>query len=281
MSIPRRRIDELRTRYELEPELDDVYLEGAFDKEIIDAAVRDTFELFRPTYSIDDIEVSAEILESHGLTEGNRQRVVAFSIELNLPKETGVRMVVDRDFEDWHPELPDSSGLVTTKYCDVETVFFHEDFLRKVVLGAASCKITNWEDFVEGVKSCAKGLYCLRLEAKIEGINVKLADFKKSLSFASGVPVLRIDNLIERSFSQSIGKQQRENLLSKVNERLCEFESKSHQLTAHGHDFLKLVALCIRANKGQKSLQSDDALSRLLILLASDEKDSLLHPLLE
>lgn len=90
--IARRTIDELRMRYELEPALHDVYVEGQFDQDVISTCLREHGEYERTVYSIDSIEVPIGILAAHHLTDGNKQRVLALAQELSpLPPECSFR----------------------------------------------------------------------------------------------------------------------------------------------------------------------------------------------
>lgn len=279
MSIPKRNIEEIKARYELEPELNDVYLEGAFDKEILDAALRSVPEIFRPCYAIDDIDVNTDVLSKYHLTNGNRQRVMALAGELSLPVNTSVRLVVDRDFEDWLPTLPRFNGLVATKFCDVETVYFHDAFVRQVMIDASRCRIKDWDNFFEALKARLCELYCLRLEIEACKINSGLIDFTRCLTLVDGLPILNVRNLIDRSLSGCCNEIEREELMEKVERRIDELAGKPHQLISRGHDFIKLVAWCIRKTKGIKSFQDEQSLTRLLVLFAGNEKDDLLQPI--
>ena len=278
MGIPKRNISEIKTRYELEPDLSDIYLEGTFDKEIFDAALKVAPEYFRPCYAIDDIEVDADVLAGYELTTGNRQRVIALANELDLP-DTCVRLVVDRDFEDWLPTLPNTNGLVPTKYCDVEAVFFDEDFVKQVMLDASRCKISEWDKFFEALKSRLCELFFLRLEIVSSQMDSGLIDFTRCMRLVNGIPELNLPDLVERSLSGCSTKNDREAIVLRVEKRIFNLSNKSHQLVSRGHDFLKLVAWCVRATKGLKAFQSEESIARLLVLFAGSKKDDLLHPI--
>ena len=279
MCIPKRNIAEIRTRYELEPDLDDVYLEGVYDKEVLDAAMKDTPELFRPCYAIDDIYIDGSLLAKYNLTTGNRQRVIVLASELDLPLDTSVRLIVDRDFEDWLPTLPRKSGLVTTKYCDLEIVFFYDEFVKKVMVDASRCKIPEWDNFFDALKVCLCELYCVRLEFEASKIGSPLIKFTRCVKLVEGNPILNISDLIERSLSRLIDKNSRNKLSLKVLNRICELKKEPHQFVARGHDLITLLAWCIRKTKGDKSFQSEETITRLLVLFAESNRSDLLYPL--
>jgi hypothetical protein len=277
--IPRKKIPELQTRYDLEPDLEDVYLEGSYDKEIFDSIFRSEVGAFRPCYSIDDIEVDTFVLSKHNLTSGNRQRVIALASELNLPKTTPVRFLVDRDFEQWLPSLPARNGLVTTKYTDAEVVFLTEGFVHSILVDAAKAKIQAWDEYFAAMKDCLRQLYCFRLELAARKVDFPLIDFRKCLNIGDGLPVLDIKSFVTRSLSKSQTEIKIDPILEIISTQTANLYEEPHQMVARGHDFLALTAWCIRASRGLKSLQSEEAIARILILFARDNADDFLEPI--
>lgn len=74
-------IDELLARYELEPHLSDVFVEGTFDKEVLTQAFSSTSERFT-FYEINVVNVPKDTVERYGLSSGNKQRLMALAQEL-------------------------------------------------------------------------------------------------------------------------------------------------------------------------------------------------------
>ena len=279
MSIPRRKISEISLRYQLEPELNDVYVEGFLDKEVIDVAMKGKEQTFRPSYAIEDIEIDSDILGKHRLTSGNRQRVIALAKELALIPDTRVRFLVDRDFEDWLPALPSANGLVTTKFCDVEATFFNEEFVKRILLDAARCKISDWEQFFESLKTCLIRIYCLRLEVLSRGLAAGLVDFRRCLEYSNCCLDVDISDLIDRSLTSHTTSEDRLKIAEDTEIRRISFQDVPHQLTTRGHDFISAMAWCVRSTRGVKAFQSEEALLRLIVLFASDEEHNLLEPI--
>lgn len=279
MTLPRRNIDELRARFELEPHLDDVFLEGEFDKEVVDLAMKSEPKQLRPTYLIQDIEIDQHTLAKRGLTSGNRQRLIAFSAELDLPEDTPVRFLIDSDFDHWLKDVADYPGLVRTKYCDTETVFLDDDFIEKIVLDAGRARINNLDEFVTGAYLCLRQLYCLRFEICVAEIDRGLIDFTRCLSWTDDCPTLDLGELIQRSLSLVLSNNARADLLNRVNERTGELSKNPVRSTARGHDFLDLLAWSIKNKRGVDALSNSTYLPRFLVLLVSDYASELLEPL--
>jgi hypothetical protein len=98
----RRQIVDLLARHELEPELDDVYVEGNFDKEILERIFSKRGIENRVVYEIDTIEVPPSLVASHKLSDGNKQRVIALARELSVIEgDCSYRCLVDRDLDHW------------------------------------------------------------------------------------------------------------------------------------------------------------------------------------
>jgi len=90
-SSERRTIDELVTRYMLEPSLRDIYVEGDFDQDIAERCIRHTGQKDRIVYHIETVDISRELLEAEGLTNGNKQRLIALA-RLLAKAQTGASL---------------------------------------------------------------------------------------------------------------------------------------------------------------------------------------------
>jgi hypothetical protein len=100
----RRRLDELFVRYELEPSLCDLYVEGLTDKSIIEWFLdksglgKEKFTV----YEIDTVDIPTEELFKIGLNDANRSRVIFLALQLQqylkncLPN---VVCIADKDFD--------------------------------------------------------------------------------------------------------------------------------------------------------------------------------------
>lgn len=61
--IPRWTIDDLIARYELEPQLHDVFVEGEFDKDVLTECFRNVGTTHAVAYAVDTVEISDELLD--------------------------------------------------------------------------------------------------------------------------------------------------------------------------------------------------------------------------
>ena len=101
--LARRTISELRARYDLEPSLRDIFVEGKFDQDVLSNCLRGPEHRDRMIYDIDSVDIPSELLGVHELTDGKKQRVIALARELApLPSKCLYRCLVDRDLD--HPK---------------------------------------------------------------------------------------------------------------------------------------------------------------------------------
>jgi hypothetical protein len=80
MEIYRRTIEEIIVRYELEPSLRDIYVEGLEDKSLIEWFLSQHGQTNCAIYDVDTIEIPAELLFAENLVDGNRSRVIFLAL---------------------------------------------------------------------------------------------------------------------------------------------------------------------------------------------------------
>lgn len=260
-------IPELIARYELEPELQDVFVEGTFDREVLAQAVTRT-RVGLSFYEIDSVDVPPGILAKHGLTSGNKQRVIALAKELaSLPLQARVVCLVDRDLDHWFGELLTSPRLKWTKYCSLENHFLTRNIVSDVLITTGRANVKQLEKFVNALLAVLKQLYALRLSDRELALNLKWVALKKYLKSSDDSITLDLAKYMV-ALLDSNSKRGRQ----------CEFES-SHQswmtklncdvrLSARGHDYILLLAWAIGQFGGQKEFATEAAVERLFVLLA-------------
>jgi|SRR5882672_1324324 len=96
-------LEELLSRYELEPSIRDIYVEGPFDQFFLQWFLQQSGLANIVAYPIDSVHLPGAVLDRLGLEHGNRGRVIALAHELEAtsPRDlrTQVACVVDADFD--------------------------------------------------------------------------------------------------------------------------------------------------------------------------------------
>lgn len=269
--IPRRTIDDLMLRYELEPELDDVYVEGNFDKDVLTACFEGGSGSSRIVYTIDSVDVPYPVLDKYRLTEGNKQRVLALCRELESANHLNCKFLVDRDLDHWFDDLCEVRGLVWTRYCALELYFFDDALMRKFIIGASRSKIPDWSAFVVTFCSALVFMYAVRLADRELDFQMKWVDFDKDLKLVGGLLDLNKTSYINRVLSKNNKLQFMLDFKASVDQWYDKCVSHDHRLAIRGHDFVSLLAFVIKNGRGNSALGTVEAIERTLILLSTAE----------
>lgn len=136
----RRKFDELVARYELEPELRDIYVEGTTDKNLLEWFLKQKGQQDFVVYEIDTVDIPADRLFELGLSDGKQGRVIALALDMQsylseIPPH--LTCIADRDFDWLLGKEYVCELLLFTDYSCLDMYLFNEividNFLRLVV----------------------------------------------------------------------------------------------------------------------------------------------------
>ncbi len=274
--IPIWTIEELRTRYDLEPQLKDVYVEGAFDQEILCECLKEDNQTDTAVYTIECVDIPLETLKQHGFTDGNKQRVLVLARELEkLQKNCSYRCLVDRDFDHWFGALTNTFGLIWTEHVSIELYFLESTLIRDIVVRSARSKIPNWEQFFESLLHVLANLFSIRLADRKLGMCMEWLTPFRCMQIDEQCRVsLDCDKFVERL----LHKNHKYSYVSKFHDVMTEWQVLligDHRQFIHGHDFIDTLAWVIRKCNGLHNFASSEAIRRILVLLAK-KADSIL-----
>ncbi|WNC95037.1 hypothetical protein RI103_34750 [Paraburkholderia sp. FT54] len=99
--IPKRTIKEIVVKYQLEPSIREVFVEGLFDRDLFKWFLKKLELSAVKVYPIASVEVDGDMLKRYGLTSGERQRLIAFAEEASAlgAVSTVVSCVIDSDLD--------------------------------------------------------------------------------------------------------------------------------------------------------------------------------------
>lgn len=266
MSEERRKIIELVARYENEPSLRDIYVEGQFDATVIKWLLREQECDDAVVYEIDTVEIPKDVLNKHGLDEGQKGRVIALCKELEsttaVPGQ--VTGVVDRDYDALCGTVHESPLLLFTDYSCMEMYCFNEDvlarffhlFVRKpeytpAVFFAAAQTVLREGFLLRATNQVnSYGLTWLGIEGqcqvKRDSVTINTAEFiRKYLSRGSKIGAIA-------EFTQQLDTFR--NAVAGQDPRYC----------INGHDFVRILAKYIAKAMRNKNLADADAVERQL-----------------
>ncbi len=172
----RRSLDELVARYELEPELRDIYVEGKTDKLLLEWFLEQKGQEGFAVYEIDTVDISAQKLFELELNDSKRGRVIALALYLQnmLPEiPPHLTCVADKDF-DWLFDIEYICDLLLfTDYSCLEMYLFNEITIDKFLRLSLRLNHVKAKDVLYQVSKVLENLSLIRatneaLELKME-----------------------------------------------------------------------------------------------------------------
>ncbi|MDE9483374.1 DUF4435 domain-containing protein [Xenorhabdus bovienii] len=262
--LPRRTIEDIKTRYFVEPNLHDIYVEGDFDKLVLNSWCEKNNEKSIVPYEIDSVDIPYEVLEKYGLTEGNKQRVIALAKELQELQCDNYKCLVDKDLDHWFNAVEEVPQLIWTDFSSLEMYFFSEQLIKTIVMDISNSKIKNWEVFYESFLVVLKQLYCIKLSDRYLKINVSWCDIKKSLNSVNSKLTFDYIGYINKNLISFGHKHRSDEFIEIFHEWLKKLDCDP-RLCIRGHDFVELMSNAIREYRGMKNFQEANALQRILL----------------
>jgi len=260
--LPRRTIEELALRYELEPSMRDVFVEGPCDQTIlrwfIDACCSEGAKV--GVYPIDEINVPLEVVERHGLTCGNRSEIIALCLELEEllgAGFSGATGVIDRDADSILEEHCECGLLLKSDYSCIEMYFFSEKCLAKMLKLAFPNAKRSAQDVIGQLAPVLRELFLVRAANESLRLAAKWIAFNSFVSVKGGILQFRLHDF-RRHYLQGGG----------VWAKRIEFETEINKLRAklpgdlrfgaNGHDAICLLghflkSFCKKAKDAERT----------------------------
>ena len=260
-------IEELLVRYDLEPELRDVFVEGTFDREIFSHA-QGSVDPPVTFYEIDSVDVPDDMLGRHGLSRGNKQRVIALARELSsLSERAKVVCLVDRDLDHWFGDLEVARHLRWTTFCCTESHFLTLETVRDIFVTTARTKIKSLETFFRSLTETLILLYALRLADRELDLSLSWVALKKYLKRNGDCLRFEVEAYATAVLNGNAQLARRKEFVT-CYQRWIKRLDCDVRLSARGHDYTEVLAHSVGVFGGQREFASSGAIERLFVLLA-------------
>lgn len=272
--IERRTVEELRARYELEPEIYDIYVEGTFDRDLFKHCLLPHAGATLVIYSIDAVDLPAALLYGAGLTEGAKQRVIYLARCLASSSDcvAKVRCFVDRDLDHWFGELEANKFLFWTRYCSIEAYFLTQPTLSSLLGNVLGCKIGDFGAYFAALQEVVRELYLMRLSDRELGWSMEWVALSRCLS-KSGE---RIEIDSEDYIRKLLQKNSKMGELEAFKDTLSKWRPIAigdHRLTVRGHDLVDIIAWTVQKFGGYRQMADPIAIERSLIAMSPSVND--------
>lgn len=284
----RRRLDEVIVRYELEPELRDIFVEGARDSRLIKWFLREKGIEDCAIYEVSTVEIPTDILSKYNLDEhhnNNRGRVVALALELESAlgeQAQQATCIIDSDFdlllseEERFADLLSicaeecadiffvlslsCSTLLKTDYTSLEIYFWEERYIEKLLcfcfpdmdlLGDSPLFVADQ------LASILQDLFLSRLSNELMkrkyrhvGFELEYLSFQRCCEVTeSREIVFDLDDYVTRYLSKSDWLDKKDEFMQIINFWRGRLLD-DNRCQMHGHDYFALLAWYISELNG-------------------------------
>lgn len=258
----RRSIRELITRYEFEPALKDIYVEGSDDKAILEGMLQEQGVAGVAVFEISSVQVPTE----SGEETGCRTKVVKLAralVQAFRGKQLHVACIIDSDLDHATGVGESNALLLRTDYANMEMYFFTNDVFEK--LNKQCLRGPRLTDhMVNGfMASTLRSLFLIRcVNAKPEW-HLEYLRFDKRVSFDRGRFGFDLDGYVGRYLSKNGCLARRGEFLRQV--KGVEFpDGLDRRCFIHGHDFLSLLRRMLNKLRGKSVYGSEEVVFTLL-----------------
>lgn len=179
--VGRRTIEELVTLYQLEPEVRDIFVEGATDRNFLEwhlGDIADGNPLVRAYAVSERVDFPDDLIIEQDMPTGERNRVIclAKSIEIMIPNHRSAIFIVDRDYASLDADAaPTIRGLTYTDFASMEAYAFNDRTLSKLLkvgLGAPASLTGN--SVISAISQALISIFIVRLCLRESGTGAKL-----------------------------------------------------------------------------------------------------------
>lgn len=267
-SDKRKTIDELATLYELEPDIRDVFVEGADDRAVLEWYLGERAERFVSIVEIDSVDVPDDSVLKHGHKVGNRGRVVSLAYELesrlDSNAQAAVTLVVDADFDHINQVTLRCSILLSTDFSCFEMYWFNDRVIEKFRLLAGVPRRLPVLTLLDELAKVLQCLFVIRLSNETLKLRMSWMPFDKVCSKKGDAIAFDGDAFAQRYLMKN-GETRR---LKDFREEMARNETLLHsdpRYQINGHDFIALFYWYVHPLvSGKKGFVGEESVKKAL-----------------
>jgi hypothetical protein len=252
MSHERRTLEEIVARYELEPDLRDVYVEGEFDAFLIrwlldEAGISSVF-----VYEIATVNIPSELVSEAQAENNNRGRVIALAQKLDKALGTQARqatLIIDRDFDSLLDRSLETDFLLVTDYSCMEMYLFNEWHIKKFFTLVLQEPNIIVRDTIRHMVSVLQDLYLVRFYNSVNSLGLESMSFIRCCELdSSGEIHFDREEFLVRYLNKNGAINLKEKILRETESYRARLSS-DYRMNANAHDFFELMEWLSRKMK--------------------------------
>ena len=265
---------EIIALYRLEPNLRDLFVEGARDRDIYRWYLKECGYRNISVREIDAVEITQETLDCHGLGNGNRARLIALALELDSQLGTVppfVRCIADSDFNFVFGLHGGPQHLLYTDYTSVDLYTFEEKLLKKVLCLGFTYSEAQVDALLESMTPILVEMFMIRATNSRLEWRMTLPDFTRCCEIQGSSIDFDRDVFVDRCLDSNAKRKERENF-----EDVCS-ELKSVQLSdpregIQGDDYFELLGWYLRHQSRWRGYAGGERSIMNVLVVALDDR---------
>ncbi len=261
-----RTLEDLFARYELEPQLRDIYVEGSSDKALIEWFLKEMGIDAAVVYEICTVQVDKEKVAEYGEENNNRGRVITLAHEMEsvVGKEAlQITCIADSDFDLILDKKYSCKLIIFTDYSCLEMYLFNENCMDKYFKLCIQGFSININETMDCLSKVLQEVFLIRLANKLLGLNMTRITFDRCCKVSNSGIVFDVDDYITRYLNSNkwpVGKREFVDFIEAWKPRL----KNEYRCQMNGHDFIELLAWFISKHGIDRKLYDSDVVCRSL-----------------
>ena len=273
IELDRRTVEELVALYELEPQLRDVYVEGAADRRLVEWFLQRRMGRRVDVYEVSVVEIDVNKVLQYGLEDNCRGRLVMLSLELEAGLGEGslqATCIADSDFDLALDQVYECTMLLFTDYTSIEMYLFRESCLDKFLQVFLRGFPVPAAFVLEQLARVLQHIFRIRLANSQLGWGLEWMTFERCCAVTGHEIRLDADEFITRYLSKNNSLARRADFCHAVNSCRLD-EGADCRCHLHGHDFVNLLAWYVRRHGVARKLADSEVVGRALFLCIETE----------
>jgi len=262
-----RTLEDLSARYELEPQLRDIYVEGSTDKSLIEWFLKEMRIDEAVVYEISTVQIDNEKVEEYGEDSNNRGRVITLAHEMEsiLGKDAlQITCIADSDFDLILDKKYDCQLIIFTDYSCLEMYLFNENCMDKYFrLCLQRCPI-NIKEPMDCLSKVLQEVFLIRLANKLLGLNMTWITFDRCCKVYDSGIFFDVNDYITRYLNSNGWPVAKKEFVGFIKDWKPSLKTDC-RCQINGHDLIDLLSWFLSKHGIDMNLYDTDVVYRSLL----------------
>ncbi|HMQ99675.1 MAG TPA: hypothetical protein PKE39_11685 [Ignavibacteria bacterium] len=279
-NIPRNNIEEIISKFDLEPDSRAIFVEGITDQNFFEQFIEENNLKNVAVNLIEWFDFSNHFDDNPELIRNNKEKVVflsnCFKNKLSVFNEN-IMFIVDKDFDKLIFRTYDNDYIFTTDYNSIELYLFNKKFLEKYFKVVLHGFPISSLDTLKKLSTILQELFIIQFVVKSYNADIEMIRLNNSCEIKkNGEIKFDFEDYLTRLLNKNKMLKLKKNIIDVISESKILFEEEIRNQIC-GHMFFDLLYLYI--NKIKNNIDLKLASFQRTIFLTVDYKDLCKEPL--